>query len=308
MHPDHKQVRSCPSPWLPRRRKGAGPDGQAHLRAPQVDVVWQAAPGVGRDRMKRGILAYRAAYPDIRCALQGSRAAEQQGSRAAGPGAGAGAGACRPAAGGQTQQRAAGSRRGRRGLVGCLTALLLRRRAQVPGAPRRGMWRWQERHGAVVRGTAGASRRRPRQLGSCSAPLALRTLASLLSHPRAQPSSSPSPPLHPPTHSLTSTSLLRSASGTNLGPIREQPPTHRPVSFSGMTLITFDKQGRIEESHVYRCGGWPAQSGPASAAIIRSCRSYIQLPSWVIPPARPTPRRQAPEDERAYFTRAAGSD
>lgn len=32
----------------------------------QVDRVWQAAAGIGRRRMKRGILAYRAAYPDIK--------------------------------------------------------------------------------------------------------------------------------------------------------------------------------------------------------------------------------------------------
>lgn len=33
----------------------------------QVDCVWQAAPGAAdRRRMARGILAYRAAYPDIR--------------------------------------------------------------------------------------------------------------------------------------------------------------------------------------------------------------------------------------------------
>lgn len=31
----------------------------------QVDRVWQGTAGVGRRRMKRGILAYRAAYPDI---------------------------------------------------------------------------------------------------------------------------------------------------------------------------------------------------------------------------------------------------
>jgi len=32
----------------------------------QVDRVWQPTAGVGRRRMKRGILAYRAAYPDIK--------------------------------------------------------------------------------------------------------------------------------------------------------------------------------------------------------------------------------------------------
>jgi hypothetical protein len=35
----------------------------------QVDQVWQGAQQArgGRKRMKRGILAYRAAYPDIKC-------------------------------------------------------------------------------------------------------------------------------------------------------------------------------------------------------------------------------------------------
>lgn len=32
----------------------------------QVDRVWQQTEGIGRRRMKRGILAYRAAYPDIK--------------------------------------------------------------------------------------------------------------------------------------------------------------------------------------------------------------------------------------------------
>lgn len=32
----------------------------------QVDRVWQETAGIGRRRMKRGILAYRAAYPDIK--------------------------------------------------------------------------------------------------------------------------------------------------------------------------------------------------------------------------------------------------
>lgn len=32
-----------------------------------IDQVWQGSkPGIGRKRMKRGILAYRAAYPDIK--------------------------------------------------------------------------------------------------------------------------------------------------------------------------------------------------------------------------------------------------
>lgn len=38
----------------------------------QIDQVWQGGdkPGIGRKRMKRGILAYRSAYPDIRWEVQ----------------------------------------------------------------------------------------------------------------------------------------------------------------------------------------------------------------------------------------------
>eukprot|EP00775_Hariotina_reticulata_P002228 gene2228-2541_t len=36
----------------------------------QVDRVWQQTAGVGRRRMKRGILAYRAAYPDIKFTVE----------------------------------------------------------------------------------------------------------------------------------------------------------------------------------------------------------------------------------------------
>lgn len=32
----------------------------------QLDRVWQATAGGSRRRMKRGVLAYRAAYPDIK--------------------------------------------------------------------------------------------------------------------------------------------------------------------------------------------------------------------------------------------------
>jgi hypothetical protein len=32
----------------------------------QLDRVWQTSAGGGRRRMKRGVLAYRAAYPDIK--------------------------------------------------------------------------------------------------------------------------------------------------------------------------------------------------------------------------------------------------
>ncbi|KAI8463000.1 MAG: hypothetical protein J3K34DRAFT_159854 [Monoraphidium minutum] len=43
-----------------------------------------------------------------------------------------------------------------------------------------------------------------------------------------------------------------SAAGTNLGPIREQPPSGRRVAFKGVTLVTFDAEGLIQECAVYR--------------------------------------------------------
>lgn len=42
----------------------------------QVDRVWQQSPGIGRQRMKRGILAYRKAYPDILFTVQDVGVAE----------------------------------------------------------------------------------------------------------------------------------------------------------------------------------------------------------------------------------------
>eukprot|EP00879_Flechtneria_rotunda_P022484 GHRR01023735.1.p1 GENE.GHRR01023735.1~~GHRR01023735.1.p1 ORF type:complete len:137 (+),score=30.86 GHRR01023735.1:1258-1668(+) len=44
----------------------------------QVDRVWQATAGVGRKRMKRGILAYRAAYPDIRFTVEAISAVQDE--------------------------------------------------------------------------------------------------------------------------------------------------------------------------------------------------------------------------------------
>ncbi|GBF96381.1 hypothetical protein Rsub_09180 [Raphidocelis subcapitata] len=57
------------------------------------------------------------------------------------------------------------------------------------------------------------------------------------------------------------------AAGTNTGPIRDQPPSGRRVEFRGITLLSFDAEGRIQESAVFR---------------------------------------QAPEDEARYFTGGAG--
>jgi len=42
----------------------------------QHDVCYQPAPALGRERMVRGVLAYRAAYPDIAFAVQEAAAVE----------------------------------------------------------------------------------------------------------------------------------------------------------------------------------------------------------------------------------------
>eukprot|EP00877_Chromochloris_zofingiensis_P013581 jgi/Chrzof1/8477/Cz03g12040.t1 len=47
----------------------------------QVDRIWQQTAGVGRDRLKRGILAYRKAYPDLKFTVQ-DVAASDDGTRA----------------------------------------------------------------------------------------------------------------------------------------------------------------------------------------------------------------------------------
>jgi hypothetical protein len=127
MHPDHRQVRVRPGRQLALLGGGAArvPDRAGPCHAAQVDAVWQTAPGVGRDRMKRGILAYRAAYPDIRCA------AAQLAARPADPLA---AGSWQLAAG-STARRPAVLQDGR------LPGRLLKpgTASQVPGAPRSGV-------------------------------------------------------------------------------------------------------------------------------------------------------------------------
>jgi hypothetical protein len=46
----------------------------------QIDVIWQPGnDGGGRRRLKRGILAYRAAYPDIKFAVEEVAAVEGAG-------------------------------------------------------------------------------------------------------------------------------------------------------------------------------------------------------------------------------------
>jgi hypothetical protein len=44
----------------------------------------------------------------------------------------------------------------------------------------------------------------------------------------------------------------RSASGTNTGPIREQPPTGKAVSFQGVSRLRFNPEGQIQASYVFR--------------------------------------------------------
>ncbi|GLC40836.1 hypothetical protein PLESTF_001042900 [Pleodorina starrii] len=42
------------------------------------------------------------------------------------------------------------------------------------------------------------------------------------------------------------------ARGTNLGPIRDQPPTRQVAEFSGITQLVFDDHDQIKASFVYR--------------------------------------------------------
>jgi hypothetical protein len=44
----------------------------------------------------------------------------------------------------------------------------------------------------------------------------------------------------------------REAAGTNLGNIREQPPTGKRVEFAGISLISFNEAGQIETTMVFR--------------------------------------------------------
>lgn len=57
-------------------------------------------------------------------------------------------------------------------------------------------------------------------------------------------------------HSSTYTALLlsarRTASGTNTGPIRDQPPSGKRMEFAGMTLMRFNAAGKIQQSLVFR--------------------------------------------------------
>jgi hypothetical protein len=46
--------------------------------------------------------------------------------------------------------------------------------------------------------------------------------------------------------------VTRSASGTNTGPIREQPPTGKAVAFQGVSRLVFNTEGQIQASYVFR--------------------------------------------------------
>lgn len=45
----------------------------------------------------------------------------------------------------------------------------------------------------------------------------------------------------------------REAAGTNLGNIREQPPTGKRVEFAGISLLSFNDAGEIATTMVFRC-------------------------------------------------------
>ncbi|KAG2426533.1 hypothetical protein HXX76_011758 [Chlamydomonas incerta] len=53
------------------------------------------------------------------------------------------------------------------------------------------------------------------------------------------------------------------AKGTNLGPIRDQPPTHKVTEFQGVSRLQFNEQNQIAASYVFR---WVVACWPHSAA------------------------------------------
>lgn len=65
------------------------------------------------------------------------------------------------------------------------------------------------------------------------------------------------------------------ASGTNTGPVRDQPPSHQRTTFSGITALQFDSDCRIQSSHVYR-------QAPADEA------AYFQTSGQPVPTAPPS--------------------
>jgi hypothetical protein len=96
--------------------------------------------------------------------------------------------------------------------------------------------------------------------------------------------------------STTAVRRHRSASGTNTGPIRDQPPSGQRVDFAGITLVAFNEAGQIAESLVFRCARacvacvwcahaaadaarwwswrWRWQAAAAAAAPVRACRLF----------------------------------
>lgn len=65
-------------------------------------------------------------------------------------------------------------------------------------------------------------------------------------------------------------SARRTASGTNTGPIRDQPPSGKRVEFAGMTLMRFNAAGQIHQSLVFRwvCCEGRGTVGSACASLL----------------------------------------
>mmetsp|Transcript_2312 Transcript_2312/g.5212 ORF Transcript_2312/g.5212 Transcript_2312/m.5212 type:complete len:288 (+) Transcript_2312:75-938(+) len=177
----------------------------------QADMVWQPdrrASG-GRRGMKRGILAYRGAYPDIRFKVLCASLATPHSH-----------GLLDSAEHSETNDSSSG---------------------------RESSSSHQDSQGTVASSSSSASE-------SSSYPTAG-------VHTPSHPSSSvpPEPSMAAGAHAeeaqapmYESVFVHWAAEGTNLGPIREAPPSGKKVSFSGISRLDFDAEGRIMRSNVYR--------------------------------------------------------
>jgi len=58
--------------------------------------------------------------------------------------------------------------------------------------------------------------------------------------------------MHNNTRVFVAPVVCRTASGTNTGNIRDQPPSGQHVQFSGVTLVRFNAAGQIQQSIVFR--------------------------------------------------------
>jgi hypothetical protein len=88
---------------------------------------------------------------------------------------------------------------------------------------------------------------------ACRALLAMRTLVLQSAQPGCLSSHAACREACPPLNSPAAVSALRrTASGTNSGPIRDQPPSGKRVEFAGMTLMRFNAAGQIQQSLVFR--------------------------------------------------------